>query len=167
MVTERVQGLAEQLALFDALPDAAKDELGLLIGGFALDVLGDQRQFVPERTGALARGLSAQSQLEQLRAKIGLLGLVKGQGKLWYGRVVQFGRRAQVVLVSRRRVGASKRLRGGRKRAEDIAATYSLRVSPLTARNFIYVDTGEQDAQLVNRLADFWSKSLTRAGASE
>jgi hypothetical protein len=161
-----VDGLAQTYSLFDAIPESARNRLAAELGLIATDVLAAQRSDVAKRTGELSAGLSEEVQIDELRARVGLLGIKGGRSKLFYGRIVEAGRRAQVVLVQRRRRGGGK-LRlgpGRRKRAEDIAATYSLRVSPLPPRPFVHVDRPEIRAE--ERLAGFWAQVISDAGGT-
>jgi hypothetical protein len=160
-----VQGLAETYALFDRIPQSADEQLTRLVVDIGLDVLGAQQRDVAKRTGTLASGLSIQADPGQHRARVGLLGTT-GRSKYYYGRFVEFGRRAQTVIVQRRRrTGGKLRLnRSRRKMAEDIAATYSMHVSPLAPRPFVHVDRPEIRTE--QRLAAFWGKVKAGAGAN-
>jgi hypothetical protein len=163
MAGDRVQGLADAYALFDAIPQQAQEELDKVLTDIGEMAYSEERADVPERTGALAAGLRIQELLNRLRVRIGLIGLAGGRAKLFYGRIINFGRRAQVVIVSRRKVGIAKRLTAGRKRASDIAATYALHVTALPAREFITADRPDFNAAVAARLADFWSNVLGKA----
>ena len=176
MSADRVQGLAAAYAMFDRLPDAAREQLGVELAIIGRDILAQQRAAAPKGgTGYLEAGLSLALYLDNLRIRVGLLGLKRNRSKRnytdrYYGRFVEFGRSAQTVLVQRRKrvlVGGSNRgiLRSsrGRKRAEDIVATYRLKVKARDPRPFVQLpDAGAIAAQ---RLADFWSGTLNRAGA--
>lgn len=161
----RVDGLAESYALLGAIPDAAREQLAGGIETIASDVLAAQRRDVAKRTGALAAGLSLDLQIDALRARVGLLGTAarsasakrralrqgravgRNYGDLYYGRFVEYGRREQVVNVRR---GSNGR-------------PYRMHVSALVARPFVHVDRPEIDVE--QRLADFWSGVLAKAGA--
>jgi hypothetical protein len=162
----RVDGLAETHSLFDRLPQAAREQIAVEEARIGYDVLAAQKRDVAKRSGELESGLSLQLMIEKLRVRVGLLGLSGARRNLFYGRIVESGRRAQTVLVERRRRVAGK-LRlgpGRRKRAEDIATTYSLKVRPLPPRPFVRVDRPEIHAE--QRLASFWSEVLANVGAS-
>lgn len=165
MASDRVQGLAESYALFGAIPDAAKEQLGVEIAIIARDVLALQRARAPKDTGALAGELVIQLQVDRLRARVGLIG--RQSKPKFYGRVIEFGRKAQTVLVQRRRrVNGRLRTARGRKRSEDIAATYPLHVKPREPRPFVIVSDPELDRINTQRLADFWSTVIDKAEAA-
>jgi hypothetical protein len=138
--------------MLGAVPQAAADQLAVELALIGKDVLAAQKRDVANRTGALEAGLSVQVLVDALRVRVGLIGK---KTKLFYGRIVERGRRAQVVLAKR---GG----RGGR-RSQAVAATYSMRVSRLAPRPFVHVDRPELRAE--QRLASFWSEVLTNVGA--
>src|SRR5204863_297303 len=135
-----VQGLAETYALFDALPEAAKEEMVDLLSDVTSEIHNLQEGLAPNRTGATRAALTWQDLIDRLKVRIGLIGL-KGRGAPWYARIIEYGRRAQIVMVQRRKIGTRLNgLRNRRKRAEDIASTYALRVSALAPRPFVRID---------------------------
>lgn len=171
MAGEAVQGMADTYALLGELPAAARFELADLLGRLGRDILAREQAIVAKATGALQAGLSSQLLTDQLRVRVGLLGLARSSGKknlggLFYGIIVNYGRKAQTVLVDRRRAGATKLLRNGRKRVEDLLKTYSLRVTPLAPRPFVDGPEIDVDGIATQRLADFWSGVFSRTGAA-
>lgn len=184
-----VRGLAEANTLFNGLPAAAAHELADLIGRVSRDVSAAQQDATPSATGHLRGGLSVELLTERLRARVGLLGIKGGRGaraalgSRYYGRFVNFGRKAQTVLVTRRlkrrvkgngrngtkrRViyeGASTRLRRrGPNRGTAIGSPYKMRVKPRAAREFVHLPAAQAIA--VQRIADYWSRVLPAAGAA-
>lgn len=153
----RVQGLAEANALFESLPVAAAHELGDIFGALGREIVSRQVARAPRDTGALRAALTYQNLIEALRLRAGLLA-IGGKNGPWYGRVIEFGRRAQTVIVKRRRRGARSR------RAAQIAATYKLRVRAANERVFIRIND-EAAALAEPRLAEFWARTLARAEA--
>ena len=167
MSSDRVTGLAETYALFGTLDDAAREELGVELAIIAREGLQAQQAATPRLTSALASGLSLKLELDKLRARFGLLGLKSGRARLFYGRFVNFGRRAQTVLVERRRrVNGQLRLEPGRrrKRASDIVKRYSLRVKARAPVNFIDAPGRDFERLAAGQLAEFWSRTVDRAG---
>jgi hypothetical protein len=183
MRSNQVDGLAETYSMLGRLPEAAREQVGVEMALIGYEVLRAQKRDVDKHTGALAAGLSLQLELDELRVRVGLIGMkarsksalraarksgrAPGEsfGDLYYGRFVEFGRKAQTVLVERRRrVGGLLRTqsRGSRKRAEDIAATYSMKVKARAPRPFVHVDRPEIRAE--QRLAGFWAEVLANSG---
>lgn len=167
MPSNRAAWLAETFALFDALPVAAQEELGDTLRDLAHYALTLEQTDVPVDTGALKQGLAIEDMISQLRMRIGLVKTSPGRSKLFYGRIVNFGRRAKIVLVQRRRrVSGKLRTLRGRKRAEDIAAIYALHVKARAAVPFIDANRPDLDALVAERLAAFWSNALVKTGVS-
>jgi hypothetical protein len=162
--TNQVDGLAAANSLFGNIPQAAREQLGVEIARIGYDVLAAQRQDVAKRTGDLEAGLSLKLMIDRLRVLVGLLNLTGPRRKLFYGRIVERGRRAQTVLVQRRKRGRRPLGPGRRKRAQDIASVYSMHVRAMAPRPFVYVDRPEIHAE--QRLASFWSQVLSNAGAA-
>ena len=179
MQHSRLEGTEILLRRFDQISDAARDQLGVELAIIGRELRDRQRAAAPEDTGALRAGLGVWLMLEQLRVRIGVIGQrnqrsrKRSYGDLFYARIVEFGRRAQTVIVQRRR-RISMTLKPGqqiqilrtvrrRKVVEDIVKTYSMKVSALPARPFIFVDGAQESA--TQRLVNFWDQTLSRAGA--
>ncbi|CAN5368661.1 hypothetical protein BH10PSE14_BH10PSE14_04380 [soil metagenome] len=164
MAREAVQGLADAFAMFDAIPTQAQQELVVDLGIIGRDVLAVQRRLVPVLTGELGSALALQVLVDQLRLRIGL---ISKRLSPYYGRFVEFGRRAQTVLVQRRRrVKGLLRSSRGRKRAEDIAATYTMHVKARAPHPFVNPLSPDLETTAEQRLASFWSNVLNKAGAA-
>ncbi|CAD7336058.1 hypothetical protein FIM10_04045 [Sphingomonadales bacterium 56] len=186
MQYSRLEGTEVILRRFDTLTEAAREQLGVELAIIGREYRDQQRAAAPEDTGALRAGLSVWLMLEQLRVRVGLMGQRSGQSKrrrkkvngrnygdLFYGRIIEFGRKAQTVIVQRRRrvladIGDGNKKRilrtsRGRKLAADIASTYSMKVKALPAHPFIFIPNAQEIA--TQRLANFWSDTLARAGA--
>lgn len=152
--------------LFDVLPQVVKDQITALLGEASVAILADERSAAaPARTGKLESSLTVQDMASELRARIGLMGA--GAKSAWYGRVINFGRKAQVVIVQRRRIGAAKTLRHRRKRIEDIGATYALHVTALPARDFVDFSRPAVDAQITSALNALWPRVKQELGSND
>lgn len=166
-----LKGMDTLLSLFDTLPKATEQEIKVDLPKIGADVLAAQKSEVPVRTGDLWRGLSVQVLNGGWKIRVGLVGSTsrvtgKTQYGLFYGRFVEFGRRGQTVKVQRRRrIKGRLRSSRGRKLAEDIVATYSMKVQPAAPRPFVYSPAAEAAALTGGEnLADFWDNVLARAG---
>jgi hypothetical protein len=185
MAEDGLRGLSGTINLFDRLPQAAREELGVELVLLGREGLAAQRAATPDDTGQLKAGLSLQAVLADLKVRIGLIGQaaksrgalrraakVKGAtpqnfGDLFYGRIVYFGRKAQTVLVQRRRrVGGVLRTQNRRKRAEDIVKTYSMKVQARSGVPYIDAPGRDFDQTAAGQLAEYWSRTLNRAGSA-
>lgn len=155
-----VQGLAEAYSLFDQLPGAAEQELAVEMAAIGRELLAAQRADVPKATGKLEAALTLQLLLSRLKVRVGLIG-IGGRaflGRAFYGRFVEFGRRAQTVIVTRRLK------RNGRKGRSKTGKPYKLRVNPKPgARPFVEQPFLAEVADA--HLSDFWADALARIGA--
>lgn len=124
-------------SLLRRLPEASQTEI---IGAFERGgprLRAAMQAKAKRKTGTLAAGVKFRIYPKTLRMQVGLLGTKRGRAKLFYGFVLDKGRKAQVVTVQRRRIGVGKVLSRGRKRAQDIVSTYRLRVKALAADRFV------------------------------
>ena len=176
-MTYKVGGLDGTLQFVDQLAPAARDQLVVELAILSRELSAAQYAEAPRATGALAAALSYQVTPENLRARIGLLLGGRDAGKFngrsfkaraggpFYGRFVEFGRKAQTVVVTRhlaRRVVGNGRGKG--RRVLYAGKPYTMRVSALPPRPFVAQPLLEQ---VVDRsLADFWSQVLNRTTGS-
>lgn len=155
-----IDGIDAAYALFANMPSAARDELKSALDDIGKGVLDLQKAQVPVHTGNLRDALTVDEALEQLRIRVGLVTISRAKGSPWYGRVVEFGRKAQVVTVKPRLSTSKRRLKAGLK----ARGSYALRVSALPPRPFVHIE--DRIAALVeNRLAKFWDATLAKAEA--
>jgi hypothetical protein len=182
----RVDGLSGAIALLDqSIPEAARDELAVEMGILGREVLAAQRADVARDTGSTAQALTLQLLVERLKVRIGLIrgSSSRGSRNNFVGRLIEFGRKAQTVLVTRRvkrrrirgngtesarrveYLGAKKRRRprSSPNAGSFIGDPYKLRVRAQGARPFIAQPELQGAAEL--QLADYWAKVLTRTGA--
>lgn len=176
MARRSVQGLAETFGLFDRLPDAATEQLLVEMAILGREISAAQKGDIAKDTGQTEAALTWRLVADQLKMRVGLFGSGSGRSNsrsrnLFVGRLIEGGRKAQTVLVTRR---LKRQIRGnGRVRKDGTVSKrrviyqgkpYKMRVSALPARPFIaqpiIVGAAEQ------HLAEFWSKTLPRAGAT-
>lgn len=155
------RGFRETDSYLARLPDEVRGRVGYLLAELSMEVSAAQKAAVPTSTGFLARGIDAEVMLEQLRMRAGLLALQKGKkSNRYYGRFVEFGRRAQSVRVTRgttvsaRSASTRRRL----KKGLTVRKPYTMRVRAMAARPFIAIPGIE--ARIERRAAQFWSEVL-------
>lgn len=125
---DRVQGLAEANAMFDRLPDGAREQLSVELAIIGREVQQGQRALTPVDTGELAGDLALRVFQDSLKLRVGLLlGRRRYGGKrrtgaagrdTYYGRFVALGREAQTVAVTRRI--KSRKLKGSNRRVNGV-----------------------------------------------
>lgn len=154
------RGFAEADALLGGLPAAARAKLSELLIEFGLEVSTAQKAAVARATGHLAAGLEWESLVDELRVRIGLLKFRSGRNSRYYGRYVNFGRRAQTVRVIRGTSASTRSATSRRRRKAGLALRkpYALRVRPMAPREFIVLPGTEE--RLAKRTAQFWSEVL-------
>jgi hypothetical protein len=190
----RLVGLDAALAFFAAVPTAAQQEMVVELGIIGRELLDAQHHDVARDTGALDAALSLQVLGDGLKVRIGLLrgaraaGTSNGRkvkaraGGPFYGGIVEDGRRAQTVLVTRRvkkrrvngngrtskrtvtYLGATKRKRpaSSPNAGTFVGDPYKLRVKARAAHPFVAQPVLMGAAEL--HFADFWADALTRLG---
>lgn len=189
-MSARLMGLEASYALFASLPDLAQAELKETLQDLAKDALEIQQSLVPQDTGTLKGALSIKEAIESLRMRIGLIGEAatskstkqrlareakagspgreaQSFGALFYGRIVELGRKAQTVWVTRGTT-ASPKSWSSQKRAKaklTVRKPYKMQVRAMAARPFVHIES-RMDAVVNNRISGFWNNLLNRGGAA-
>ena len=173
--TSRHRGFAEAYRLTDRLSDSARDEAEKLLRDIAREELAAQKAAVAKDTGRLERALGIKELVDQLKVQIGLLGTESNSrsagkaiiaqlmadpgrtptaprnlGDAFYGIIVEKGRKAQNKQIA----------------ATAFKRAYSMKVSALPARPYVYRRGSSLEQKHAGRLAEFWSNVLKRTGAA-
>ena len=163
MAKSRVRGDKSFRKLLKRMPETAQDEMVDALDDAGTVLLSAMKADVPRRTGALARGLSKKLLRGSMKLKVGFIG--KGVNrKLFYGRIVEFGRRAQTVTVVRgttRSKSASARSR--RARGVRLSKPYKLRVRAMRGRPFVYSKRRDVRVVMNDLLRAYWDRVLSEA----
>lgn len=184
-MSSRLEGLQSTYAMFAALPDAARVELQAELREIADEALKLQQGLVPVynaatdkarkrkhvRPGFLKASLTIEEEVSRLRVLVGYPQLREKSGA-WYARVMERGRLARTVTAHRLKVGGRaewyKRIGEGRARSSrkphDLTGTYQLRVGAIAPRVHVHIEN-RMAAVIDSRLADFWDRTLNKAGA--
>jgi hypothetical protein len=174
-----VRGDRAFVRLLKKLPDSAQQEIRGQLVKTGQTVVALQRRLAPIYggnrkgvvPGALQAGLSFSVPPIRLSLKVGLVGKAINR-KLFYGWIVEWGRKASVVTVTRagsfaRAKGAGLRVRPNNHKAAALAAgisgTYQLHVRAMAPRHFVYVAGLRQ--QIYPAFRNIWDKALARAAA--
>lgn len=157
------------------MPDTTRGEIIVELHTTGRRILQAVLARAPRLSGKLRGGLSSKVLPGSLRLQIGLLGTPAGRAKLFYGRIQDLGRKAQVVTVQRRRrVNASigsgltapilRTNRAGRKITEDIVATYRMRVPAMEGKRFVTGRYPDLRTELRANLKGIFTRSLRKVG---
>ena len=178
MARRPLKGIGRVRRLMRNLPDATQGEIvtELHLSGRRLrDAI---RPRTPVKTGKLRSEIDFKVFPKSLRLIVGLIGSVAARRDVFYGRIQDLGRRAQVVLVQRRRrvavdIGGGRTsnilmLERRRKRAQDIVATYRMRVRGMAPKRFITGRYPDLRREVKTNLSGIFARGLRRvAGAGE
>ncbi len=105
---------------------------------------------VAVRTGALRAGIKWKVLRRSLRLQVGLLGTKRGRAALFYGYILNFGRKAKVVNVERRT-------------ASGAVSHYLLRVKARKGDHFVTGRYPDLRKMTTARLKSTWDRVLDRA----
>jgi len=144
----RVRGDRAFRRLIRKLPEAAREEIYQMFLRGGDRILAAQRAQSPSSRvrAALSRRVSKTS----LRLRVGLIGRPINR-RLYFARILEKGRRAQIVNVTRRMKA------GGRP--------YQMRVRAMAARPYVYsAQTKAIRDSMGGELGTFWDRTLARAG---
>lgn len=178
MVRQRIKGIARFRRLLRRLPDAVRGEILVELHVTGREMLRAVQARAPDLTGKLRAGLQSKVLATSLRLQIGLLGTPAGRAKLFYGRIQDLGRKAQVVMVQRRRRVMQSRRDGstystlrtdarGRKERADIVATYRMKVPAMEPKRFVTGRYPDLRAALNTNMRGIFNRSLSKIGAGD
>jgi hypothetical protein len=147
-----LKGVGRVRKMLRRLPDDVAIEINALLANAGQQGLVYARSQTPSRTGALRNALAVKLFPKSMRMRLGLIGK-RQQRNFFYGHILDKGRKAKSVRVSRRTPSGA-------------IINYVMRVSPISpARYDIVYGRAEQFIKnLVNKpLADIYRKALRRA----
>ena len=148
-MSRRIRGDVGFLKLIRQLPSAARDEMGDMLDGAGAQLAQAIKADTPVRTGVLRQAITWQLLRKSLKLRVGLIGR-RSNRDLFYGRIVEFGRRGQTAKAARRFGGKVVR--------------YSVRVKARAGHPFVYKRRPNLRDQLGGRLRNYWNDVLARAG---
>jgi hypothetical protein len=185
----RVRGGRGFRKILKQLPDAAREGMADILDLYGSQLLTAMRQDVPVDTGYLKGRLSKRLARKSLLLRVGFIG--KGDngpvrsvtrktnrgrrrnndqfvGKQFYGRFVEFGRKAKTVRVTRRakvlRITGNNR-NGNKREFTYGSGVYSMNVPRMAGRPFIFKKRPGLRSKLSEDLRGYWTNVLTAAAA--
>lgn len=150
MARSRLKGAKGVRRLMRALPDNMRAELVHVMQDAGPKLARQMQGRAPRRSGALAAGIKWRVQPKALKMQVGLLGTKRGRAKLFYGYILNYGRKAKTVLARRRT-------------ATGAISRYSLRVRAYPAQHFVTGAMPDLRRALETRLRAVWDRVIDRA----
>lgn len=150
MARQPLKGRGRFKRLMRQLPDAVRGEIVVEFNVTGRQMRNAILAKTPHRRGELASGIRMKVLPASLRLQIGLIGNKREREGLFYGRIQDLGRKAQIVTVNRYKRGgraadmATPRGPTGQNmvfKASKFTTTYQLRVRAMSGKRFI---TGQQ-----------------------
>lgn len=162
-----IRGSKSFRRLLRGLPDAMKAEMADVLtktrpAAEAL-VSGRLEATTKSRTGALRAGVKSKVFPKTLRLQVGFLGTKAGRAKLFYARILDLGRKAQTVTVTRRKVTNSP-LVGGRRVGGN---PYKMKVRAIAAKRFVTGGIGPLGRVINTKLNGVWDRAVRRVAAGD
>ncbi|MDX3908420.1 MAG: hypothetical protein QHC67_01180 [Sphingobium sp.] len=131
------------------MPDAARSEMAEVLEDGSADIQKAVLRETPRRKGALQNAIRTKVLKQTLSAKIGIIGPPAERRSVFYGRILDLGRRAQVVKAVRRAPSGK-------------VSRYLMRVRGIAAKRFISGPRTDARALIANRLRGVWDRILKR-----
>jgi hypothetical protein len=126
------------------MPPVVQSEIEQLLRETGAEILTEQKTRVPVKTGALKQALSMKVLPKSRRLQVGLIGKPVNR-KLYYGRIIEFGRKGQQVRA---------RKAGGKP--------YIMKIRGTAPRPFIY---SVDKQSIYQRFRNLWDRVLNKAAA--
>lgn len=161
MAKRRWKGVGRVRRIMRGLPDSMRAEIVDTLEESGLDIAAQMVGRTPDRTGALRKGIKYRVLRQSLRLRVGLIEAPKIRNKLFYGRILDLGRKAQTVRV-RRRIAGVAQPGGGKALPGARVAVYMMRVRAIAPKRFVTGRYPDLRAVLNQRLRGIWDRALRR-----
>ena len=138
-----------------ALPEAMREEIGDALDESGRAIAAAMVERTPTRTGALRKGIKHRVLRRQMKLRVGMIDAPKARNKLFYGRILDLGRKAQTVTVSRY-VG------GGASGSPRRRVKYLMRVRAIAPKRFVTGRYPDLRNALNEKLRGIWDRALRR-----
>lgn len=146
-MSSKLKGHRQFRRVVQQMPDAAREEIVEAFGRAGLRAQAAMRARAKHKTGALQQGVKYKVLPKSLRLQVGLLGTKRGRSKLFYGFVLDKGREAQTVTISRGK-------RAGKK----------MKVSQIIGDRFVSGEYPDLRDSVVREVKPLFNRILARIG---
>ncbi|HEX7852321.1 MAG TPA: HK97 gp10 family phage protein [Sphingobium sp.] len=100
-MARRVKGGARIRQILRGMPSAFRQEMVDVLDKGGQDLVPQMQAKAPSRTGATREAIKYKVFPQSMKLNVGLIGLKKGRSNLFYARIQDLGRKAQVVTIRR------------------------------------------------------------------
>lgn len=145
----KLEGADRIKRLFRNLPDAARAEMVEVLEGGSSDIERAIIKETPRRTGALVAAIKRKVLKQTLSAKIGIIGPPSERRSIFYGRILDLGRRAQVAKAVRRAPSGK-------------ISRHTVNVRAIAPKRFISGPRTDARTLIASRLRGVWDRILKR-----
>lgn len=146
----RLKGVKSTRRLFRAIPETMRSELVHVMQDSAPKIARQMQAHAPSRSGALRAGIKWKVLPKTLKMQVGLLGTKRGRAKLFYGWILNFGRKAKTVNARRRAPSGA-------------VSSYLMKVRAYPAQHFVTGRYKDLRRDLNQRLRSVWDRVLRKA----
>lgn len=165
MARTRLRGAKRFRRTLKALPAAISGEIVVELNVTGRELRSLMQAKAPKKSGKLAAGITYRVLPKSLRMQVGLIGSQKERNDLFYGRIQDLGRKAQVVRATRRNGTFAHSYNRNGTRAKTLASTYALRVGAMAPKRFITGRYADLRSSLNTNLRGIWTRALSVAAA--
>lgn len=167
MAQWKIQGIKSTRRLVREIPRQMHIEMVHVLSDAGPKIVRQMVARTPRKTGALQAGIKWKVLPKTLKLQVGLLGTKRGRARLFYGWILNFGRKAQVAQGMRQAGRAiwMKGIAAGFMRASKrpSSLTYPIRVKAIAAKHFVTGALPDLRNTLRTDLSRVWDKVLRRA----
>ncbi|WP_010218933.1 HK97 gp10 family phage protein [Sphingomonas sp. PAMC 26621] len=168
MARSKLRGIGRFKRLLRRMPEAARGEIVVELSVTGRQIKQAIQAKAPRKSGALREGIESKVLPKSLRLQVGLLGGRRGNRDLFYGRIQDLGRKAQVVRVLRRHSDFAHTFNRNGTRKKTVESAYLMRVRAMAPKRFITGRFPELRQALNANLRGILTRSLSRiAGGSD
>jgi hypothetical protein len=161
----RVTGATSVYKLLRALPTQATEGIVTELHRSGAQMANRMQSRAPDRTGATRRGIKYQVYPKTLRLLVGLIGTKRERSKLFYVRIQDLGRKAQIVTARRFRAGGQRLHFRGQKFGPSVQ-TYPFNVRAMAGKHFITGKMPDLRRIMQANLKGLWKRALGRVSKS-
>lgn len=146
----KIKGVARLRRLLKRLPDATRQEMIVELNVAGREAVAIAQGRAPRRRGALAAGIGFKVFPKTLRLQVGLLTKAVNR-RLFYGRILDLGRKSQTVQARRRSAGSGT------------VSTYAMNIKGISGKYFVTGRKSDLRVRFGYSLGQVYDRALRKA----